>query len=226
MAREPLPLKEDGKPDYTKSKNPIVKWLANYWYFYKTPILIGGFVLILAIWFVVDMVTNVRPDMRVVIIADTLVLDEEQETIKQNVEKFAFDTNNDGKTVVTANYLNLSTDPQDEYQLAAYEQVVTLMIDEDITFYILDSSSYSYMKNSDVVEELSKFGIEYEAHKYRIPINDTFLFNGTGSLKDRAEFYFVMKGCPADKADKEDMQNRIACATELANALIADLEDN
>ncbi len=225
MAKEKLPLRDDGKPDYTKSSNPLVKWFANYWYYYKVPVLVIGFILMLTIWFIVDVVTNVQSDMRVIMISDTVITTDESEAIKAKAEVYASDADGDGRVHVTSTYLNLAEEPQDEYQLAAYDQVVTFMIDDDVTFYIVDDYGYRYMKANEAVAELSKFGVEYDGNKYRIPINDTFLFEGLDSLIERGDFYFVMKDCSDDNIEKEGIANRYEYATALGKALVDDLNN-
>lgn len=224
MAKEQLPVNEYGRVDYTKSKNPIVRWVANYWYYYRAPVLIIGFLLILAIWFVVDIVTKVDSDMRVIMVSDTLMLEEESDAIQAAAGKFATDVNGDGQVHVTSTYLNLAEEPEDEYQLAAYDQVITFMIDDNIAFYIVDHYSYTYLQLQEMIPKLSEFGIEYDGHEYRIPINDTFLMADTKELSERGDLYFVMKAAPVKSMEEEENVKRYADAVELANALISDLE--
>ena len=226
MAKEKLPLKEDGKPDYTKSSNPVVRWFANYWYFYKVPVLVIGFLVFLAIWFVVDIATNVTSDMRVIMISDTVITSDESPLIESRAGEFAADADGDGQVHVTSTFLNLCKEPKNEYELAAYDQVVTFMIDDDITFYIVDDYGYQYMQASEVVAPLSKFGVEYEGNEYRIPINDTFLFEDLDSLAKRGNFYFVIKDAQDEKLEKEEIAARYEYAAAIANALVEDLADN
>ena len=66
-----------GEPEMFKSKYKIVAWFKNYWYFYETPIIIVGCVAILAVWFIVDLATKVEDDVRLYVISDAPLVEEQ-----------------------------------------------------------------------------------------------------------------------------------------------------
>lgn len=75
-------------------------WLENFWYHHKIGILIGGFLLIVAVILVAQMVNRERPDYTAVLVTENALLPDEVTYLEQVLVKYGEDVNGDGEVVV------------------------------------------------------------------------------------------------------------------------------
>ena len=207
------------QPVVSQSKNRLVAWFQNYWYYYKTPVLIIGIFAVLAVIFIVDMVTKEVADMRFILLNNTPVLEEEFMTVADRAGEYVYDIDGDGKTLISPQTMQLVEDPQDDYDMMVYQQVMATMVDDDVQFYIVDDYTYNYLLNSETLALLSDFGITGGDNEYRILLNDTSLLKDT-AFAERGEFYMVFKVWSEDKRDNEDMTVRYEMAVSMAKKLL------
>ncbi len=207
-----------GEPEMFKSKYKIVAWFKNYWYFYKTPIIIVGCVAILAVWFIVDLATKVEDDVRLYVISDTPLVEEQYAPLTEALAPYMADFNGDGRVVSACSYLNLAEDPGDEMQVFAYQQVLTIFYDEAISLMLVDDFTFGYLMQSEGLAELSYYGVTGGVDGYRIPVNHTSLL-ADSTISQMGEFYLVFRICPEADEKKEDVQARYQAMALYAQTL-------
>lgn len=191
--KEPEKVSGFGVPETYKSKYKIVAWFKNYWYYYRVPFIFAALILILVVWFTIDMATKKNPDARFYIISDTQIISEQYEKIPDKITPYITDLNEDGNVSASVYYLNLAEEPQDEVQMAAYQQIVTIFYDEMISVLLVDDYAYNYLMQSDGLEPLSTFGITGGIDDYRIPVRGTSLTEGTTLDLMDEDFYLVFR---------------------------------
>jgi hypothetical protein len=80
----------------------------NYWYHYKFHTLAGIFVVVLAVFFIHDLVTKVDPDATVVMISTGYVSAQTTDALQTALAENLEDRNEDGKVEVAVDFIQLS----------------------------------------------------------------------------------------------------------------------
>ena len=97
---EEIPQDEKVEKQYT-----VWEKIGNFFYHNKIYVILGTMFAALAIFLIYDMVTTVRPDVAVMIIAEDENFDYVAEDIKMLLEQYCEDCNGDGKVFVRVTYL-------------------------------------------------------------------------------------------------------------------------
>ncbi|MEA4823173.1 MAG: hypothetical protein VB111_03560 [Clostridiaceae bacterium] len=207
-----------GEPEKFQSKYKIVAWFKNYWYYYKTPTIITACVLILAVWFIVDITSKTEDDVRLYVISDAALLEEQYTPLSAALEPYMADFNGDGQVLTGVSCLNLAENPSDEIQVYAYQQVLTIFYDQTISLMIIDDFAFEYLTQSDALAPLSEYGVSGGIDEYRIPVNNTSLF-ADNTISRMGEYYLVFRVCPQADADKPAVQARYQAMALFAQAM-------
>lgn len=89
------PLTDEPKPEMNKKQK-----VQNFWYQHSMYIILGIIVLLLGTILIVNIVRREEPDVSVMILADDGFMDKSQE-IKELIERYAVDSNDDGKNIAS-----------------------------------------------------------------------------------------------------------------------------
>jgi len=221
---EPKKVSGFGEPVKYESKNKIIAWFKNYWYFYKVPVMVAACFLFFAGWIIHDVVSKEETDFRLYTVTNFLLTDEWLAPIDPILEEYATDIDGNGKLNVYQTYLNLAEEPADEMQIAAYQQILLVFTDETISLMMVDESTYQYLKASEVLAPLSEFGLEgVGADDYRIRATDSFLLEDT-PFRNVGEYYLVFRIRLPDSAGDPMVEARYETAVRLASDVAADTE--
>lgn len=100
ISEEDIPREEVSPKKYT-----IWQKIGNYFYHNKAYIIFGTMIAALAVFLVYDLVTTVRPDVAVMVIAEDPQFDFIMEDMERVFEQYCADCNGDGKIFVRVSYL-------------------------------------------------------------------------------------------------------------------------
>ena len=100
ISEEDLPKEEKVEKHYT-----IWEKIGNFFYHNKVMIILGTMFAALAIFLVYDLVTTVRPDVAVMVLAEDYWFDYIMTDMEQVLERYCEDYNGDGKVFVRVTYL-------------------------------------------------------------------------------------------------------------------------
>lgn len=213
-----------GEPVKYESKYKIVAWFKNYWYFYKAPILIVACVLVFGVWIIHDVTAKVETDFRLYTVTNFMLTDDWVAPITDVLEEYATDIDGDGELNVYQTYLNLASEPADELQIAAYQQIFVVFADETITLMLMDEPVYHYLKASEALAPLSEFGLEgVGVDDYRIRATGSFLLEDT-IFANTGEYYLAFRIRLPETAGDPLVEARYETAVRLAADVAADTE--
>ena len=215
---EPKKVSGFGEPETYKSRFKIVAWFKNYWYYYKTPVIITTCVLIFVVWFIVDQVTKVEQDVSLYIISDQPLASSQYEVLTEAIAPYAGDFNGDRHVEFGVRYLNLAKNPTDEVQMAAYQQIMTVYFEKAVSAMLVDEFGYAYLTASGGLAKLSDYGVTGGMDDYRIPVAGTSIEKLVPSLSYVGDFYLVFRVCPEDDAEKPQVK---ACYEGMAKFMQA-----
>lgn len=100
ISEEDIPREEKVEKHYT-----IWEKIGNFFYHNKIMIILGTMFAALAIFLIYDLVTTVRPDVAVMVIAEDANFDYITVNMEQVLERYCQDYNGDGKVFVRVTYL-------------------------------------------------------------------------------------------------------------------------
>ena len=221
---EPKKVSGFGEPVKYESKNKIIAWFKNYWYYYKIPIYITAVLLFFGIWIIHDVTSKNETDFHLYTVTNFMLTDEWVAPITDIVEEYATDIDGDGKTNVYQTYLNLASEPADELQIAAYQKIMVVFADETITLMLVDEPVYKYLKASEALAPLSEFGLDgMGVDDYRIRATDSFLIEDT-IFANSGEYYLAFRIRLPDTAGDPMVEARYETAVKIASDVAADTE--
>ncbi|MBE6930954.1 MAG: hypothetical protein E7463_11790 [Ruminococcaceae bacterium] len=223
-SNEPQKNSGFGEPLKYESKLKPIAWFKNYWYYYKAPVIVISVFVIIAGWLIHDVLTAKEIDMRLYTITETELSTQACEPMQAVMQEYATDADGDGEVVLKTSYMRLAAEPADEMEAAAYQQIMTVMVDDNVTLLLIDEFVYNYLKNSDALDPLSVYGLE-GMDEYRIRATDSFLVEDT-KFADLLELYLVFRVRQVDTVDDPVVQARYDSSVKLAAAVAADTEQN
>ena len=150
IAPEPKPSEVAVLPKTPKEK------IANFWFHYKTTLIVSVILFAVLTVFVVQCVQKVDSDLDIVYFSYTTPMDSEVTEIAKYFEAQIDDLNGDGK--VKVNVINCSFNPKTvtfEYRNTMLQKVQTaLSANSKAMLYITDSESIEYFNNLNVKSEI------------------------------------------------------------------------
>ena len=219
---EPEKVSGFGEPLKYESRFKPLAWFKNYWYYYKAPVIITLLFVVIAVWFTVDVLTAKEVDMRLYTITEKELGIQACEPMQTAMQDYAADADGDGEIILKTSYLRLAAEPASEQETMAYQQIMTVMVDDNVTLILLDDFVFNYLKNSDALEPLSTYGLE-GVDEYRIRANDSFLLEPT-DFNEVDDLYLVFRVRTYGSMDDPVVQARYDASVKLAAAVAADTE--
>ena len=101
ISEEDIPHEKTPEKHYT-----IWEKISNFFYHNKAYIIFGTFITAIAVFLIYDLVTTVRPDVAVMVIATDNEFDYIMENMEQVFERYCPDYNGDGEVFVRVSYLS------------------------------------------------------------------------------------------------------------------------
>lgn len=87
------------------------KWLDNFWYHYKWPVIIAAFFITISAVCISQMVSKEHYDMYIRYVGDQSITDTQYQDIKRAFQKTGLDANDDGEVVVCFEQVAYISDP-------------------------------------------------------------------------------------------------------------------
>ncbi len=203
-------------------KNPVMRfvyWLKNYWYYYKMPLLFIMVGVVLAASILGSVLLKEKMDYTVVIVSQLAVDTEDHETLKQNFEAHLTDIDGNGEVNVNLSCIQIDVNLTDEFSVAAYEALTSMLVFDEVVFLIVDDYCARYLQDIQAIEPLSVLGIEGGEDAYKINITDTDLLKDT-SVGEYIDYYLVVKKLSeVDSDDARYLARRDAIAPMLTEVL-------
>lgn len=132
------------KKEYTKQEKA-----ANWWHYHKLHVAIAVIAVVLVVWMVHDVVTQVRPDYRIGCVGSTNLPTDTETALEEVLASYCDDRNGDGKVVVELVQYNLDfnseTENTDAYtQMAGVTRLSADLSSEDGPYiFIMQDTDYA-----------------------------------------------------------------------------------
>lgn len=140
-----------------KMKDGTRKKWDNFWYYYKIHVLIGAFLLFMAVVFIKDMLSKIEYDYNVAFVSDYMMADEDNLALQKYFEENGEDLNGDGEVhVQIQNYSIPSEDSKgyDPQMLMASQTKLTVDMQEGTSMiFFLSEQNFEKFKESGVLPE-------------------------------------------------------------------------
>ena len=203
-------------------KNPVmrvIRWFQNYWYYYTMPMLFIMVGVVLVVGILCSVLLKEKADFTVAIVSQLGVDVEDRERLAQNFEARLTDIDGNGEVNVNLTCIQIDVNLTDEFSVAAYEALTSMLIFDEVVFLIVDEYCARYLQEIQAIEPLSVLGIEGGEDAYRVNVTHTALLSGT-SVGEYIDYYLVVKKLSdADDDDARYLARRAAVAPMLAEVL-------
>ena len=199
------------------------KWIANFWYHNKIWIIFGAFVAAFVIFIMYDLLTRVKPDITVLMIANNgLAMREEQ--LESFFEEYTEDLNGDGKVEVLVITMPLDPESTDELQTTYQSKFLANLQDSQSIMVITDSNTdpdfLSIMKH-DLADD---FPDSPYVDQYGLSLNFKFLADKLSYPEMPNDVHLSMRTPVKTLADsKEEMEESYDRSFKVFAAIVDDL---
>lgn len=122
-----------------------IQWLKNYWYYYKWYVIAGVFVIIVLAILLTQSLTVEKYDLTVLWTSNTYIDDSKATLLEQELEKYAEDTNGDGKVNVDVILLCFNSSEVvtgNELEFTMQQRLTTQLMAGDAFMVITDEATY------------------------------------------------------------------------------------
>ena len=129
-----------------KADNPKSKW-ENFWFYHKWHVIIGVFLIALAVFFLHDLLSVVHPDYQIGLITQNSYSDTAISQLETELAKYGEDLNSDGKVIVQVNSYVVMNDtasaPVDpNIQMAGVVKMSADLNDGTSMIFLTDDASF------------------------------------------------------------------------------------
>lgn len=135
-----------------KPDTPKKKW-DNFWFYHKWHVVIAIVVIILAAFFIHDMVTKVNPDYEIGMITEATYPSDLVDGLQAQLAKYGEDLNGDGKVVVQVNQYVLSAGDEPDAAMAQMQEASFVKLSADLSsgtsvIFITDKASLEHQQST------------------------------------------------------------------------------
>jgi len=137
----------------------VKKWLENFWYHYKWPVIIGVFFAVIAAVCISQMVTKESYDMYIRYVGDNEITKETYQDIKSSFERTKMDANGDKETNVAFEQVVYISDPENvliNEMNALAKETLSALVAQPYYVYLMDTAAYKVYSDYGAFEELDK----------------------------------------------------------------------
>lgn len=181
-------------------KDETRKKMDNFWYYYKFHVLIGAFLLFMAVVFIKDMLGKVDYDYDIALVTDYIIADEDSAALQKFFEENGEDLNGDGEVhVQLQNYAIPSEDAPgfDPQMLAASQTKLTVDLQE--------GTSMIFFMSEQNFEKFNDAGVLPEKREDYVDMKDCAGYAECGSPDSIADLFVAMRITDGTKwAEKEE----------------------
>lgn len=216
-------------PPPEKPRTVRGKW-QNFWYHYKWPTLIVGFLVIAGAFIFWQTATTVKPDYTIAFLTAEGVDPAATEQLRLELEKYAKDVNGDGEIKVTIEALPLGQYAGGPTLAAAEANNQKLMLEVmagDVMGFIFDTGSYTDRltlfeegEAESFFDELPLSGERYDAVRNIWNWRDSSYQQSAWGEKMPVNLYFGVRRMGGSAEGEKAQQAHDACA-ELFTAFVA-----
>lgn len=198
---------------------PVVRWFRDYWYYYKTYILMGLFFVLLIGGVLFSVFTKEKTDFTVAFLSQVGIENEESARLAENFARYLPDIDGNGKVRIGVTSAQIGVSLSDEFSVAAYDTLTTMLIFDEVVFMLVDEYSARYLAEIQALEPLSVLGIRGGEDAYSVKVTGTPLLEGT-SVGEYIDFYIVVKRfSEAESGDARYLARREAIRPMLEEVL-------
>lgn len=186
-----------------KSIKRAVDWVKNYGYAYKVTAIVAVAVLAFVISLVVHYASIVDPDYVVVIaVEDSLMVNQQHEAIKTQLEQYGDDINGDGKVVIEQLYISLADINTNPNAYAAQQMMLATELSGDRWGIIaFDKSAFKRMADLELINTADYTDAAGKINAWQW--NGSAFFNQVFGISETdAELYFAARVAPEGASDK------------------------
>ena len=137
----------------------VKKWLENFWYHYKWPLIIGVFFAVIAAVCISQMVTKESYDMYIRYVGDNTITKETYQDIKSSFERTKMDSNGDKETNVAFEQVVYISDPENvliNEMNSLAKETLSALVAQPYYIYLMDTAAYDVYADYGAFEELDK----------------------------------------------------------------------
>lgn len=182
----------------------VKKWLENFWYHYKWPVIIAAFFMAISAVCISQMVSKEHYDMYIRYVGDAEITDTQRQDIKRAFEKTGLDSNDDEKTVVSFEQVAYISDSENILMNeinALAKETLSVLVSQQYYIYLMDEAAYELYKDSGAFEELDRIfdydisNIAYDGYAIRFSETE-FCKNSPGMEWVEEDVVMVLKIAP------------------------------
>ena len=137
-----------------------LKWLDNFWYHYKWPVIIAAFFITVFAVCTVQMLTKESYDMYVRYVGNAVITETQYKDMESSLENLGGDVNGDGEKAANfAQVAYVSDDEENPYKNdinAGARETLTAMIAQPYYIYIMDKGAYEKFKGENIYTPLNQ----------------------------------------------------------------------
>ena len=182
----------------------VKKWLENFWYHYKWPVIIAAFFMAISAVCISQMASKEHYDMYIRYVGDAEITDTQRQDIKRAFEKTGLDSNDDEKTVVSFEQVAYISDSENILMNeinALAKETLSVLVSQQYYIYLMDEAAYELYKDSGAFEELDRIfdydisNIAYDGYAIRFSETE-FCKNSPGMEWVEEDVVMVLKVAP------------------------------
>lgn len=140
-----------------------IKWLDNFWYHYKWPVIVGAFFITVFVICTVQMFTKESYDMYVRYVGNAIITDTQYKDVEASLKNIGGDVNGDGEKAANFAQIPYVSDDDNPYKNdinASAKETMTGMIVQPYYIYIMDKGAYEIFKGENIYTPLNQIFTE------------------------------------------------------------------
>lgn len=202
-------------PNRMKVEMDPKKKRENFWFYYKWHVIIGTFIVLLAVWTIHDVVSKVNPDYTIGFITTKTYSSDALTKLEKELAVKGKDLNGDGQVVVSVSAYNVaatddtSADPTMQQaavtkmagDLQTGESMIFIVDDYNLKRYQAESPIFAYADGStpaDGATDYENMGIKWSKLPFLSSLDLTVTSNtltGDGSTTDMQPYFSDLNVC-------------------------------
>ncbi len=149
------------------------EWLSNFWYHYKVHTIVVIFVIIIAVYTVVELSNRELPDLDIAVAGSDTLISKNLDQFESEIENLIQDANGDDKTICTINNVVLPGLEEEDTTLNSsfdLNRLVASVASGETKLFVVNYDMLEYLKNQyacqDITDVYEKMNIPHEGQQY------------------------------------------------------------